>query len=169
MAAGLWGWRRYSLRDDTHRKGAGRARLVRHEAPPDDLGGAPDPISDRAVASPPSSTLISLSQLTSRALLDLAVPQPPSTARSMPFDPAAVCLDCLFVPLYGSLCGCGLFACASDRGRGLSAPPFPLTLSFFLQQRDDEDGVAPSKAALLQLSRGEAGWNEETDKKHINM
>ena len=65
--------------------------------------------------------------------------------------------------------GHGARACASDRGWGLSAPPFPLTLSFFLQQWDDEDGMAPREAAFLQLSRAGAGRNEETEKIHTGI
>jgi len=118
VRAGPARWRRCSWRDDARGKGAGRAPLVLHEAPLDELGGAPNRNSDRPVASPPSSTLISLSRLTSRALLDLAVPRPPSTARSMPFDPAAVCLGCLSVPAYGSLCVFGCLQVEGWRPRG---------------------------------------------------
>jgi hypothetical protein len=62
----------------------------------------------------------------------------------------------------------GAGACASDRGRGLSAPPFPLALSCPAQLRDGDDGDAPRETVFLQLSRDGAGWHGETDNMHID-
>ena len=65
--------------------------------------------------------------------------------------------------------GQGARACASDRARGLSAPPFPLALSCPAQLRDGDDGDAPRVPVFVQVVGGRAGWDEETEEKHVNF
>jgi hypothetical protein len=65
--------------------------------------------------------------------------------------------------------GQGARACASDRARGLSAPPFRSPCPAFLRQRDDEDGEAPHVPVFVQVVGGRAGWDEETEEKHVNF
>ena len=136
--------------------------MVRLQEAPDELGGARNRNDERPVASPPSSTLISLSQLTSRALLDLAVPRPPSTARSRPFDPAAVCLGCLSVPPYGSLCDFGCLQVEGRRSRGRAR----WWWASFRGHRDrddgrqdaDEEGAQQHRLASADLERINLLW-----------
>ena len=55
--------------------------------------------------------------------------------------------------------GQGVGACASDRGRGLSAPPFPPALSCPSQLRDGDGAEALREPDFLLLVCGGAGWD----------